>query len=133
MDILEIEDAPKFHAPDQPMRIARILAQEKGVAVGRAYYGKGMKALFHSHVGAEYIHVIRGTGIFRTHDREVVASAGTTLTLPPGEEHQLENQQDEPLEFVFVYPHSEDIQVLRDRWVEVEKTDHTTSPTVTPH
>ena len=85
MDTLKIEDAPKFHATDQPTRIARILAKEKGVAVGRAYYGKGMKVLCHTHVGDEYIHVIGGTGIFRTRDKEVVARAGTTLTLEPGE------------------------------------------------
>jgi quercetin dioxygenase-like cupin family protein len=122
MDIHSIEDAPRFHAPNQPSRVARILAQEEGVAVGRGYYGKGMKALFHSHVGNEYIHVIGGTGIFRTHDKEVVAKAGQTLKFEAGEEHQLENQQDEPLEFVFVYPYAKDVDVLKERWIKEENT-----------
>jgi len=120
VDLYSLEGAPKFQAPGQASRIARILAQESGVAIGRAYYGKGMKAPYHSHVGVEYIHVLGGTGIFRTRSKEVVARAGQTLKFEAGEEHQLENQLDEPLEFLFVYPHSKDIDILYERWVRVQ-------------
>ena len=118
MRISELKESAKFHAPNQSARIARILAEDDRVAVGRAYYGKGMKAQFHSHSGDEYIHVIHGKGIFRTHEREVVAKTGTTLKLEAGEEHQLENRWTEALEFIFIYPNSADIQVLRDKWVK---------------
>ncbi len=120
MKVSKIKEVPKFHAPDQLRRIARILGVEEDVAVGRASYGKGMKSQFHSHKGPEYIHVIGGKGVFRTRGQEVIASPGTTLRLEPGEEHQLENRWSKPLEFVFVYPNSRDIDVLRDKWVKMD-------------
>ena len=120
MKVSEIKDSPRFHAPDQDRRIASILADQDGVTLGRAFYGKGMKAPFHTHQGVEYIHVIAGEGIFRTREREVIAKPGALLRFEPGEEHQLENKWDTPLEFVFAYSIPNDIQVLRDKWVSTK-------------
>ena len=119
MKVSRIEEVPKFHAPNQNSRTASILAEEDGVVFGRAFYGKGMKAPFHSHQGEEYIHVIGGKGIFRTHKVEATAESGATLRFEAGEEHELENRWDTPLEFIFVYSNPKDIEVLRDRWVSM--------------
>jgi len=114
------KEYPTFHAPNQRQRIASILAEDDQVAIGRARYGKGMKAPFHSHVGEEYIHVVRGKGIFRTRTGEVTARKGMTIRFAPGEEHQLENKWREPLEFVFVYPDSKDTSPLKEKWIRIK-------------
>ena len=52
----------------------------------------------------------------------MTAEASSILTFEAGEEQQLETQWDEPLEFVFIYPHSQDVQVLRDKWIEISNS-----------
>lgn len=79
-----------------------------------------MKAPFHSRQGEEYIHVIGGRGIFRTHKMEVTAESDAILRFEPEEEHQHENRWGTRLEFIFVYSNPYDIQILRDRWVSVQ-------------
>jgi quercetin dioxygenase-like cupin family protein len=119
LDVSKLRESPTFHAPGQRQRIASVLAEDDDVAIGRARYGKGMKAPFHSHVGEEYIHVIRGKGVFRTRTKEITATSGTVIRFAPGEEHQLENRWKEPLEFVFVYPESKDTTPLKEKWVRI--------------
>jgi quercetin dioxygenase-like cupin family protein len=106
-----------LHAPNQKDRKVTLIAEDDSLAIGRGNYGKGTKAPFHSHEGEEYVHILRGSGVFRTRSGEALATEGMTLRFAPNEEHEFENQGDEPLEFIFVYSNPRDTAPLKENWV----------------
>jgi mannose-6-phosphate isomerase-like protein (cupin superfamily) len=61
------------------------------------------RAPFHSHTYEEAIYVLSGSGIVHVGDRNVAIEAGTSIFLPPGTSHCLENGGPEVLRILGVF------------------------------
>lgn len=121
MKIIKADEVLEYEPPGQPFRRVKLLATPEtagtSVAVGMSIYGRGMFAPTHTHNGEEIIIVIHGRGIFKGKEGEVVATPGTILIFPPGEEHSLENRDSQTLEFIFIYSNPEDIKPIKEKWI----------------
>lgn len=126
MIVVRFDEPQEYHAPGQNIRRARIFVDEerigtKDIDVGMSIYGPGMKAPFHVHPGSEIMFIVHGRGKFGTREKTVEVGPGDVLYFPPGEEHYLENDKSQTLEFLFIYPHAGDAKVLKEKWVPIPK------------
>jgi len=126
MILIRFDEPPRYHAPGQETREARVFIDEerigrRDVAVGMSIYGPRMAAPFHVHKGSETMFIVHGKGQFGTKEKAVEVRPGDVLHFAPNEEHFLKNLGGQTLEFLFIYSEPDDVKPIKEKWVPLAK------------
>lgn len=125
--IVRSDETAVYHAPGAPGRLVKVLTTlettgARGAVVGVTVCVPGCRGDLHTHRGEELIVVIHGCGKFFTEKEEYVLGPGDFIFIPPGVRHGYENiDAAEPLEFLWVYPVTEDVKPIEEKWVKVRE------------
>ena len=104
--VVRTEDLPWTGVSHDPTIRKQVILQSGDVpsliGLHRSVFLPGQLAPEHSHVDMhEVFNIIRGRGVFAIDGEPVAVSAGTTVSLAPGQTHEVRNTGSEELELLY--------------------------------
>lgn len=103
-----LEEAETFEAPEPWKRILTILIDKismgaENMAVGLGRFKSGQKCAPHKHDDSEEAYyILEGRGIIKIDEEKYEVSKGNAIFIPKGYTHQVMNNHEEDLVFIWV-------------------------------